>query len=48
MKIKLLLSGAALLALLVVGIVAKNAYAGQCTTTCYGSGTYQTCNTSCW
>jgi hypothetical protein len=37
----------ALLGILVVG-VAYNAHAGQCTTTCYGSGSYQTCNTSCW
>ena len=37
----------ALLAIIGAGI-AYNAYAGSCTTTCYGSGTYQTCNTRCW
>ena len=41
-KIVLLLAFAAGLA------TAVPASAASCTTTCYGSGSYRTCNTNCW
>jgi len=39
---------AAILAITLTAGAASWAYAGQCQTTCYGSGSYRTCNTNCW
>jgi len=39
---------AAILAITLTAGAASWAYAGSCTTTCYGSGSYRTCNTYCW
>jgi hypothetical protein len=46
-RTKLMLAAAALM-LTIGAITAVQATAGQCTTTCYGSGGYRTCNTHCW
>jgi hypothetical protein len=37
-----------LLAIIIVGGIVAKAHAGTCTTTCYGSGSYRTCNTNCY
>lgn len=47
-KLKLTLAAALLMVLAIGGIVSEKAYAGNCTTSCYGSGAYATCNTYCW
>jgi len=41
-----------ILALAIIGLAAvptiRAAHAATCTTSCYGSGSYQTCNTYCY
>jgi hypothetical protein len=38
----------ALIAACVTVVVPPKAHAGSCTTTCYGSAAYRTCNTNCY
>ena len=42
------LAALAITAMIGIGAYAAAAHAYSCTTTCYGSGSYRTCNTSCF